>query len=67
MLKALAQGADACSIGRAYLYGLAAGGEAGVDRALNLPHGEVARGLNLLGCQSSAELGPRHVQAIGHR
>src|SRR6185503_4593508 len=36
VLKALALGANACSIGRAYLYALAAGGEAGVARALHL-------------------------------
>lgn len=49
VLKALALGADACSIGRAYLYGLAAGGEAGVDRALDLLAGEIARDMALLG------------------
>jgi L-lactate dehydrogenase (cytochrome) len=36
IVKALARGADACSIGRGYLYGLAAGGQAGVERALEL-------------------------------
>ena len=36
VVKAIALGANACSIGRPYLYGLAAGGEAGVDRALSL-------------------------------
>ena len=49
VLKALALGANACSIGRAYLYGLAAGGEAGVDRALDLLAGEIARDMALLG------------------
>lgn len=61
VLKALALGADACSIGRPYLYGLAAGGEAGVDRALTLLADEVVRGLGLLGCRWRAELGPGHV------
>lgn len=64
VLKALALGADACSIGRAYLYGLAAGGEAGVDRALTLLRDEIARGLGLLGCRSVSELGPQHVERL---
>jgi L-lactate dehydrogenase (cytochrome) len=62
VLKAIALGANACSIGRAYLYGLAAGGERGVDRALDLLKGEVERDLALLGCRSVADLAPRHVQ-----
>lgn len=64
VLKALALGATACSIGRPYLYGLAAGGEAGVDRALTLLSDEVARGLALLGCRSLRELGAGHVQRL---
>jgi len=64
VLKALALGANACSIGRAYLYGLAAGGEAGVDRALTLLHDEIARSLNLLGCTSVSEIGPQHVRQL---
>ncbi|MDP9142763.1 MAG: alpha-hydroxy-acid oxidizing protein [Pseudomonadota bacterium] len=63
VLKALALGADACSIGRPYVYGLAAGGEAGVERAISLLADEVARGLALLGCRSLSELGMRHVSA----
>lgn len=50
IIKALALGANACSIGRAYLYGLAAGGEAGVIRALDLLRSELERDLALLGC-----------------
>lgn len=49
VLKALALGADACSIGRPYLYGLAAGGEAGVRRVLALLRAEIERGMALLG------------------
>jgi L-lactate dehydrogenase (cytochrome) len=60
VLKALALGANACSIGRAYLYGLAAGGEPGVDRTLDLLSQEIARNMALLGATSvsglSAEL-----------
>jgi len=55
---ALALGADAVAIGRAYLYGLMAGGEAGVDRALDLLETEFIRTLQLLGARSSKELGP---------
>ncbi|HSW14541.1 MAG TPA: alpha-hydroxy acid oxidase [Solimonas sp.] len=64
VLKALAMGANACSIGRAYLYGLAAGGEAGVDRALTLLRDEITRGLGLLGCRSLSELGLHHVERL---
>ena len=56
VLKALALGANACSIGRGYLYALAAGGEAGVDRALKLLRAEVERGMALLGCASVAQI-----------
>lgn len=56
VLKALALGANACSIGRPYLYGLAAGGQAGVQRALDLLRDEVSRGMALLGCRSIEEV-----------
>ena len=58
VLKALALGAHAVMLGRATLYGLAAGGEAGVVRALDILKAEMLRGLGLLGCRSIAELGP---------
>ena len=61
VLKALALGANACSIGRAYLYGLAAGGERGVAHALGLLRAEVERGLALLGCASLKALRPEHI------
>jgi L-lactate dehydrogenase (cytochrome) len=53
---ALALGADACSIGRAYLYGLMAGGEPGVDKALDILTEQFRRTLHLLGVRSAAEL-----------
>jgi L-lactate dehydrogenase (cytochrome) len=56
--KALALGADACSIGRPYLYGLAAGGEAGVTRALAILREEFERSLILLGVGRAADLDP---------
>jgi len=61
IIKALALGADACSIGRPYLYGLAAGGEAGAKRAVNLLKTELERSLALLGCASVSDLGPDHI------
>jgi len=56
VLKALALGANACSIGRPYLYGLGAGGQAGVQRALELLRDEVMRGMALLGCRNIDEV-----------
>ena len=53
---ALALGADAVAIGRAYLYGLAAGGAPGVSRVLDLLSSELARTLALLGCTTVAEV-----------
>ena len=63
--KALALGARACAIGRAYLYGIGAGGEQGVDRALELLRTELRRALALLGCPSVTALGPEHVRRRG--
>ncbi|MBL8984635.1 MAG: alpha-hydroxy-acid oxidizing protein [Gemmatimonadetes bacterium] len=67
VIKALALGANACSIGRAYLYGLAAGGQAGVERALTLLRAEVERSLALLGCRRLDELRPEHVSRVTDR
>ena len=53
---ALALGADAAVLGRAYLYGLMAGGEAGVDRALDLLSGQFRSTMQFLGMTSVAEL-----------
>ncbi|MGH3181081.1 MAG: alpha-hydroxy acid oxidase [Streptosporangiaceae bacterium] len=53
---ALALGADACAVGRAYLYGLMAGGEAGVDKALDILAAQFKRTMQLLGVRSVAEL-----------
>jgi L-lactate dehydrogenase (cytochrome) len=62
VVKALALGATACSIGRPYLYGLAAGGKAGVDRALTLLLEEFERTMILAGINDIAKLGSRHVR-----
>jgi (S)-mandelate dehydrogenase len=58
VVKAMALGADAVMLGRATLYGLAAGGEAGVRHAIGLIHEEIDRVLGQIGCNSLAELGP---------
>ncbi|MFD1543160.1 alpha-hydroxy acid oxidase [Nonomuraea guangzhouensis] len=55
---AVALGARACFVGRAYLYGLMAGGEAGVDRVLALLRAELVRTLQLLGVGGVAGLDP---------
>lgn len=62
IVKALAAGANACSIGRGYLFGLAAGGELGVDRALSILKEEFERTMALAGCNSVAKLGRSYVQ-----
>ena len=56
VIKALALGAKACMIGRAYLFGLGVGGEAGVARALELLRSEVVRDMALLGCTRVDEI-----------
>ena len=61
-MKALALGANACSIGRGYLYPLAAGGEAGVERGLGLLRTELERTMALLGCDDIGKLGERYIQ-----
>lgn len=56
VLKALALGADAVLVGRPYLYGLAAGGEAGVDRVLEIFRNEIDRAMALVGVTSIADI-----------
>ena len=63
VVKALALGADGVSIGRPYLYGLAAGGEAGVDRALTLLRAEFERALALSGINDIAAIQSRHLRS----
>jgi isopentenyl diphosphate isomerase/L-lactate dehydrogenase-like FMN-dependent dehydrogenase len=59
---ALALGADAVLVGRPALWGLAAGGEAGAHRVLEILREELELALALLGCSSPAELSRAHVQ-----
>lgn len=62
IVKAICLGARAVLVGRAYAYGLAAGGEAGVARALSILRADVARTLRLIGCASIAALGREYVE-----
>ncbi len=61
IVKALCMGARAVLIGRAYAYGLAAGGHAGVVRALEILRSDVERTIRLLGCPSIASLDRSYV------
>ena len=63
VVKALALGARAVLIGRAYAYGLGAGGAAGVQRALEILRADLVRTLSLLGCPSVAALDRTYVDA----
>lgn len=58
IVKALALGADAVAVGKAYLYGLAAGGEAGVARAIDILKDETERAMSLIGRRTIRDLGP---------
>ena len=56
VLKALSLGAKAVGGGRFYLYPLAAAGQPGVERALELMRTEIERGMRLMGCKSVSDL-----------
>ncbi len=58
VVAAVAAGATGCLVGRAYVFGLMAGGEAGVDRALAMLRRDVVRTMALLGATSVADLNP---------
>jgi 4-hydroxymandelate oxidase len=58
VLKALALGASAVAIGRPQLWGLAADGQAGVRRVLELLRDELSQAMGLAGCRSIGEIGP---------
>ncbi|MGH3445983.1 MAG: alpha-hydroxy acid oxidase, partial [Nocardioidaceae bacterium] len=62
VVAALALGARGVLVGRAYLYGLMAGGERGVQRAVDILEGEVRRTMALLGARTVADLTPGHVR-----
>jgi L-lactate dehydrogenase (cytochrome) len=62
IVAAVALGADACWVGRAYLYGLMAGGEAGAWRSVEILSTEIERTMKLLGVTSLDELTTDHVR-----
>jgi L-lactate dehydrogenase (cytochrome) len=62
IVKAICLGACAVLIGRAYAYGLAAAGEAGVSRALDILRTDMERTMKLLGCASISELDESYVE-----
>ncbi|MDL5351236.1 alpha-hydroxy acid oxidase [Microbacterium sp. zg-YB36] len=64
IVASVALGAKFTLIGRAYLYGLMAGGRAGVDRAIEILRTEIERTMTLLGVSSLEELEPRHVTQL---
>jgi L-lactate dehydrogenase (cytochrome) len=64
IVAACALGARFTLVGRAYLYGLMAGGRAGVDRAIEILSSQIQRTMRLLGARSIAELGPEHVTQL---
>ncbi len=66
IVKALCLGARAVLCGRAYAYGLAAAGEAGVHRAIEILRTELDRTLRLLGCESVAKLDRTYVNVPRH-
>jgi len=63
IVKALCHGARAVLVGRAYAYGLAAAGEAGVTRALEILRADMERTLQLLGCPAITKLDRSFVDA----
>jgi L-lactate dehydrogenase (cytochrome) len=64
IVAAVALGARFTMVGRAYLYGLMAGGRRGVDRAIQILREEIVRTMKLLGVSSLDELNPRHVTQL---
>ena len=60
IVAAMARGASACLVGRAYLYGLMAGGERGVQRSVDILRAEIVRTMQLLGVRRITDLRPEH-------
>ncbi len=67
VIKAVALGAHACMVGRPYLYGLAAGGERGVDLVLKQFQEEIERTMALIGSATIDDIGPDAVNAAAHQ
>ncbi len=64
IVASLALGAKFALVGRAYLYGLMAGGRQGVDRTIAILQAEIVRTMKLLGVSTLAELEPKHVTQL---
>ncbi|SDS84798.1 L-lactate dehydrogenase (cytochrome) [Brevibacterium siliguriense] len=64
VVTALCAGADFVLIGRAYLYGLMAGGQRGVERAIALIQQEILTAMGLMGARSISDLGPDLVRGL---
>ena len=56
MVKAMALGAKAVLLGRGYAYGMAAAGDAGIERAIEIFRADIIRTLKLLGCSSISQV-----------
>ena len=67
IVKALALGASVCTMGRSYLYGLGAAGEAGVERAFSMLDSEMRRTMSLAGVRTIAEISPYLIRTVSHR
>jgi len=61
IFKALAMGANAVSIGRAYIWGLAAFGQPGVEKVLEMLNAELAMVMGQVGARTIADIGPQHI------
>jgi L-lactate dehydrogenase (cytochrome) len=62
VIKALSMGAKAVGGGRFYLYALAAAGQAGVERALDIMRSEIERDMRLMGAKSIADLSRKNLR-----
>lgn len=64
ILASIAHGANLTYVGRAYLYGLMAGGQEGVEKALEILRSQMVRNMKLLGVRTLDELKPEHVHLL---
>ena len=64
IVAAIALGAKFTYIGKAYLYGLMAGGQEGVERCLEILKTEMTRTMKLLGVSDLSELNPKHLRFL---
>ena len=66
IFKALATGASAVSIGRAYIWGLAAFGQPGVEKVLEMLNAELSMVMGQMGARTIADIGPQHIGRPSH-